>query len=266
MKLLIVLPSIGNPNLEDKLKFFNYNINIIKKNINPDNSNNIIDLYLFNYSDIEINLNIENININIKNEKGILGEFIYKYIKPELVNNYDYVFFLFDDVTLPNNFDLNIMINNFNNYNFDLLSPILDIKSKYSHKFMLENVKYNNKILITDFVEFFCYLMNSKSYNKFFSLLNDQSKWLWGVDYMYYKMAKMKCGIINDYKIIHHYKQKSYNSNLPCPLIELRENLSKINNDSSQNILNIVEFYNPKKNINKINKVNNQKKIRIKIL
>lgn len=264
MKLLIVIPSIGNPNLEEKLKFLNHNINIIKKNIKPDNSNNIIDLYLFNYSDSDINLEIENININIKKEKGILGEFIYKYIKPDLVSKYDYVFFIFDDITLPNNFDLNIMIKNYNKYNFDLLSPILDIKSKYSHKFMLENVRYKNKILITDFVEFFCYLMKPISYNKFFTLLNEESKWLWGVDYMYYKMAKMKCGIINDYKIIHHYKQKSYNSNLPCPRVELKENLNKINNDSTQNILNIVEFDNPIKE-NYINK-NINKKIKIKIL
>jgi len=41
---------------------------------------------------------VDGVNIIETIEKGIIGQFLYKHITPELTNNYDYIIVMLDDM------------------------------------------------------------------------------------------------------------------------------------------------------------------------
>jgi hypothetical protein len=239
--LLVVIPGFGPKNIELKRLLFDKNINIIKKTF----SGNVSVIY-FNYSDEKEDLQSDNVNIIQIMEKGVVGQFIFRNITPSFVsdNKYDYIIILLDDIELPSNYNISYVIELYKKYNFNILSPILSHDSKYMHDHMLEknNSNFNKTIIVSDFVECFAYFMDVESYKKYYSCLTDKTTWLWGVDYVLTKYYGLKCGIIHDYKMKHYIMAESYTKDLPSPWTELEYNLSKINNDTSKNILEIIHI------------------------
>lgn len=243
MKLLVVIPGFGPDNLELKKKILIKNIQIIKNTYDGD-----IYLKIFNYGSESCNINSLNINYEETFEKGVIGQFLYKYITPNLISNYDNIILLLDDIELSENTNISQIIKNLNFYNLDILSPILDKTSKFSHKIMVQNKKCNiSKIRITGFVEFFCYFMSKNGYLKWYDLLDENSCWLWGIDLaLYYK--NIKCGLLEGLTIHHYLKGESYKKNLPNPYKELKLNISRftpiaiINKEFSNNIIKTHQF------------------------
>jgi 3,5-epimerase/4-reductase len=189
MNFLLIIPGYGGKEWEIKSNCINQSINKIK-NTCPENSN--FTIKIFNYDSSPNNFNFGKFEEIIK--PGILGEFIYNYIEPSLVENYDYIILMLDDIILQDNFNLKDALDILNLYNLDLISPSLTLDSIHTHKESLVDLNNisNNKIgRICNFVEFFFYIIPSKSYNKYFSLFNKDTKWMWGIDYCMDNLMKM---------------------------------------------------------------------------
>lgn len=215
MKLLVTIPGIGDSHFEEKKIFLKNNIDIIKRKFTGD-----IDFLLFNYSNNDFS-DFEYLeNIKIVKKSGIIGQFIFNDLKPDDLKDYDYIILMIDDVELSDNLNIENMIKIYNNNKLDILSPSLTKDSKFSHNgFMLENERFEGNLRIVNFCEYFFYIMNIESYSKYWNLFDEKTYWTWGIDFCL-DIQRFKMGIINDYKIKHHYSN-SYNKNLPDPYIEM---------------------------------------------
>jgi hypothetical protein len=215
MKLLVTIPGIGDNHFQEKKMFLKKNIDIIKRTFSGE-----VDFLLFNYSDNDFS-NFDYLeDIKIAKKSGIIGQFVFNDLKPENVNNYDYIILMIDDVELSDNFNIDEMIKIYNNNSLDILSPSLTKDSKFSHNgFMLENDLFVGYLRIVNFCEYFFYIMNIDVYNRYWTLFDDKTYWTWGID-LCLDIQGFKMGIINDYKVKHYYSD-SYNKNLPDPYTEM---------------------------------------------
>ena len=113
------------------------------------------------------------------------------------------------------------MIEYIDTFNFDILSPVLTLDSKYQFNYMLEMQNHNNIISVTSACELFCYFMKYTSYiSKYYPAIEKFNPWMWGLDMMLYKYFNLNIGLINGMKMNHHYKNYAYSDNsLPDPLV-----------------------------------------------
>ncbi|NDB85092.1 MAG: hypothetical protein EB127_20680, partial [Alphaproteobacteria bacterium] len=226
----LVIPGFGSPKVDLKKM-------ILKKNIEQINTTftGCIDIKVFNYDETPCG-----IDCNETFVKGYPGQFLYRYITPSLVSKYDYVIILLDDIELQSNFNLDRILYNYRYYGCELMSPALTSNSEYSHRWMLQEINNADKIRQVTAIELFCYIMSSSAYEKYYTLLNEQSAWLWGIDYHVNNM--LSCYIINCVTMHHHIKGASYSPDKPCAYSEM--------NDNNERFKNIgLKKYNPAQNI-----------------
>lgn len=247
MKLLLVIPGFGDPQIELKRKWLIHNINKISTTFTG-----TIDIKIFNYGTVKSNVEELYPQIHIEEcmEKGYIGQFIYKYIKPELVDTYDYIIMLLDDIELHNDFNLDFIIKQQKYYNFDIISPSLIYGSAWSHWCMMQNAspdspsKILNVIRDVNFIELFCYIMTPLSYKKWYSLLDDTVAWLWGIDTAI-GCHGFKCALLDNIPMKHHIKGSAYNSSAPNPYDEYgrnRHRLGHVSGYSKENPNKYLEF------------------------
>lgn len=181
-----------------------------------------IDVFIFIYDDSIIPDDVltdsfsrsvfENINhsfhCEVIREKGVIGQFIYKYFGGDKKwNNYDYYCITLDDVKLSSNYNLGEMIQLLEAGRFDILSPTMHKDSvQTSHKkFMSVDLKkYPSHILESNFVELFHYVMTKKAFIKYYNLLDDKSAWLWYIDFIMHPQG-FKMGIVTYMDFRHYY-------------------------------------------------------------
>lgn len=235
MKLLVTIPGIGDNHFQEKKMFLKKNIDIIKRTFSGE-----VDFLLFNYSDNDFS-NFDYLeNIKIVKKSGIIGQFIFNDLKSDNLKDYDYVILMLDDIELSDNFNIDKMIKIYNDNSLDILSPSLTKDSKFSHKgFMLENDLFRGYLRIVNFCEYFFYIMNIKSYNKYWNLFDEKTYWLWGIDLCLDKQ-EFKMGIFNDFKIKHYYISENYNKNLPNPHIEMYDKINKYGNVGEMKNYNLI--------------------------
>ena len=214
MKLLVTVPGIGDNHFKEKKVFLRKNIDKIKSTFSGD-----VDFLLFNYSNNDFS---EFSDVCVVKEPGIIGQFIFKHLTPENLKSYDYVILMTDDILLSTNFNIDKMLSIYNDNELNILSPSLTKDSKcYHNGFMLERDEFKGKLRITNFCEYFFYVMDLKSYTRYYQLFDNKTYWLWGID-LCLDIKAFKMGILNDFKIKHHYISESYNKNLPNPHIEMK--------------------------------------------
>ena len=220
-KLLIIVPGFGgNKNeIELKRKLIWENLKLIRKTYKGE-----IDVEVFCYSDVSLGVKIDCVNIKETLEKGVIGQFIYKYIKHEIVNNYNNVIVMLDDIQLDNNTNLSELIHIQKKYNVDIISPSLTCDSQYTYRFMLKDS--HNMIRDVNFIELFFNLFTKNSFIKWLNLLDGNTSWLWGIDKSLY-FNNFKMFIIDTIPIKHYLKGNSYNISLPNPQQEYLLNFKR---------------------------------------
>jgi hypothetical protein len=122
------------------------------------------------------------------------------------VEGYDYVLLMLDDIELQPSFNLNHFIQLYEKYNFDILSPTLTHTSEYSWPCMLQR---GADIRDTRYAELFCYLMKPTAYARYHALLNEKSKFLWGVDLALH-LHGFRIGLVDFMGMHHHLYRASY--------------------------------------------------------
>ena len=210
LSLFVIVPGFGGRHITHKIDILHHNLKLLSTQCD------ILDTVVFNYTNQSYNLAEQLSGICHIEEKigpGIIGQFLYKYVQPITVAQYDYVLILLDDIKLIE-FDLSRAIKIYKKYSFDILSPGLTKDSKYSYHFMIGKHRYRKYVRQTNMIELFCYLMSPNAYNKYYSMLDENSRWLWGIDHSLHYQG-FKCGIIDRCTMKHYYKGESYCQNLP---------------------------------------------------
>lgn len=208
MKFLYYLGAIGNPDFDTKLDILKNNLNYIHNDI-KDNFDIIINCY-------DLNINISDFinkeeyvfldNIYIHYQKGILMELWNTNPYHNIIQNYDYILFILDDIEIES-MNINKLIKIKNHYNIHFISPRVE-KSNWEYM----KLPMKSELSITNRVEIFCFLFNCPDFLKFLSINDIKNPNIWGVDYM---MAhyKIKTAIYYNYNVKHILPSKSNKGN-----------------------------------------------------
>jgi hypothetical protein len=146
-------------------------------------------------------------------EPGYLGEFIYRYIQPAKMLEYDYLLFLLDDVELSGNFYLDRWIQCYHDHQLDILSPTIK-KECTSHQVMKQpgNVETGKEISIVNMCELFSYFMTPAVYYRYYQMYNENTRSLWDIDLaMYHAGFRMA---VHNKVTLHHYYSGSNAGNI----------------------------------------------------
>lgn len=202
MNILYYLAAIGEESFDIKKNIFFKNVKKIYQDINKK-----IDVIVNIYTE---DLNFEN---DIKNSIYINNYFIYnkKGMLPELfltnpynnkVNNYDYILFMVDDVSIETG-NINDIINVKNKYNLDIISPhIMNATQRYMQPLTINTLKIVNAI------EFYLYIVTPEILLKIFNYHDINNSLLWGYDFLL-GYFKFNCGIYSNYICNHHLRQEN---------------------------------------------------------
>lgn len=170
-------------------------------------------------------------NVKIRQEKGILGQFLYKYIKP--TENFDYIFMFLDDIKLTDSFKFDLLYDVYYLSDLNIISPALTTDSPNNYEYMLQiqQSEYDpssiRKIRETSILEFYCYFMSMKTYRKYYeTFLTENTRWMWGID-LALTTVGFRVGIY-DYLTVQHFYQtinykEQYGKHVAAPLDEKKQ-------------------------------------------
>lgn len=138
-------------------------------------------------------------------EPGIKWYFAKKYLTPERVNNYRYIFFWDEDIDI---LDLSPkrLIGIMRHNNLQLAQPCLTPDSYYSHKIVLKDPS-SAVGRYTDFVEVMAQIYENSTWQKFWPYIECGSNfWGWGYDYHIRDVCKLSNMGIVDSEPVRHTK------------------------------------------------------------
>ena len=200
MNLLYYLAAIGEENFSLKKKIFFKNIKKISTDINK-KIDVIVNIYT---KDQEFENDIKSsVYINkafIYNKKGMLPELFLTNPYNNEIDNYNYVLFIVDDVSIKNG-NINDIIDVKNKHNLDIISPSV---IQATHKFM--HPSKINRLRIANFIEFYLYIVTPNILQKMFTYHCKKNSLLWGYDLLLGHF-NFKSGIYENYICKHHCRQ-----------------------------------------------------------
>jgi hypothetical protein len=220
-KVHIIIPAIGDSHFVEKVGILDRNLTNIKQYPESADIELSIRIFLYTPNILYLNMLLEVVTQHIPIEKiiiheepGYLGEFIYRYIQPSLLIDYDYLLFLLDDVELSENFYLDRWIQCYHQHRLDILSPTI-LRHCQSHQVMKQpewaDHRRGSEISIVNMCEFFSYFMTPAIYYRYYNMYNENTKTMWGIDLAMYH-AGFRMGLHNKVTL-NHYFSGSLNSN-----------------------------------------------------
>jgi len=204
MKFLYYLACIGDPDLDLKLKLLSHNLTYLHKNLDTNFDVMINSYETNNDKNNKIKNTVQTFNFIDEmfffNKKGILTEVFLTNTYNNNVDNYDFIFFVLDDIKIEN-IDIYDMIKIKNKYNIEIFSPKV-INSSWKFMNMYNYLTFHN------FLEIYFLLLSPKDFHKFFSLHTIENKWIWGIDFLF-GYLNINSGVMNKYSVKHMIPSKS---------------------------------------------------------
>ena len=200
MKILYYMSAIGEEHFSLKKKIFFNNVKKISTDINK-KIDVIVNIYTEDQefeNDIKSSLYIN--KAFIYNKKGMLPELFLTNPYNNEIDNYDYVLFLVDDISIENG-NINDIIDVKNKYNLDIISPSV---MQATHAFMKPS--QTNTLKIANAIEFYLYIVTPNILHKIFSYHSKENSLLWGYDFLLGHF-NFKSGIYANYICKHHCRQ-----------------------------------------------------------
>jgi len=191
------LAAIGSPDLDVKLDILKNNLNQIYNNIKIPFD---IMLNCYDNDSSQINTMLKSIpfisNIIIYKNKGRLVELWYSNPYHHLLQKYNYIFFILDDVKIDN-MDILELIAVKKKYYINFLSPKV-IGGTWDYMRLHDN----NTLAFANNIEIFCLLFDYYDFTKFISINDVENSHTWGVDLLlgYYNI---KSAIYYKYSVYH---------------------------------------------------------------
>jgi len=201
--LLVVIPGFGNPESSTKLRILRENIIKIKSS----STFSSVKFHIFQY-DTNFEMPLDIINdpiITITKEIGIIGQFLYKYITPNYVNQYDYVLLILDDVEILDvNWNEILLMKTLLKY--DIASCCLKEEIMSFWDFSRHLPDKNIWIREQPICELFCYLLDNKTYERYYQFIDYENPWMWGMDLILKSHMNLNCAVFNKFIANHHIR------------------------------------------------------------
>jgi hypothetical protein len=209
-KLFVFVPGFGSPHVEEKTRILLNNIKKIKDNQGLWGE---VFFEIAVYDDTIVPDEILQEDVNILYTRGIVGNFLTRFVTPERLQTggYDDVLLLLDDVELMDNVDWRHVLVCKKMGGADIVSPTLTVDSEIVYSYMRHtpNADYTGRVSLIG--EFFCFLMEAATYcDSYFPLLDDTNPWMWGVDLILFAEAGLLTLLVNTWTVKHHYRGESY--------------------------------------------------------
>lgn len=214
MRLLYYIACIGNPDLDIKTEILISNLKYIYADIQCkfDVCINLYEPYKSTYDNLCNILNeFDFINhCYVYAKAGVLTELFLTNPHNKLVDNYDYIMFIMDDVKI---FDMKLreMTRIKERLNISVISPKI-INSTYTY------MHIHNDVTINNFLEIYLLLLSPSDFNRFIGLYTIENKWMWGIDLLFGHF-NIKAGVVNKFTAIHMLPSKSNKSDAQARLM-----------------------------------------------
>jgi hypothetical protein len=214
MRLLYYIACIGNPDLGIKTEILISNLKYIYADIQCkfDVCINLYETDEIKYAIlIGILTRLDFINhYYVYAKVGVLTEVFLTNPHNKLVDNYDYIMFIMDDVKI---FDMKLreMIRIKELLKIAVISPKI-INSTYNYMYI------HNDVTINNFLEIYLLLLSPSDFNRFIGLYTIDNKWMWGIDILFGHF-NIKAGLVNKFTAIHMLPSKSNKSDAQARLM-----------------------------------------------
>lgn len=209
-RLLVIVPGFGDPHWDHKVDLFRSNLRNLRTHAGW-----TVQVLVAQYTaDKELPPDLlGDPAIRVERGPGIVGEFIQHLAPPNTVcNAFDYVLLLLDDIELMDDIDWGRVLRWKRDLNLDIMSPSLTTDSKHIYDYMMREKETNIHMKIVPACEMFCYLMDVAAYARWWSFLDDQNPWLWGMDLILHRKMGLKVGLMQTYSMRHHYQNTCYDT------------------------------------------------------
>lgn len=204
--IFVLTPGFGQPHVDIKKQILEYNIHRIFAT-----SWKKVLWTVCVYDETDISDISCKYDINVIREKGIVGEYIKKHATPYVVQDYDYVLLLLDDILLMPNVNFDKIIKIKKELRLDIVSPTLTLDSHVVYHYMLTNPMEQYDVKITSFCELFCFLMDPMSYEIYFKNIDAVTNpWLWGLDLILAHKLHLQVGMLNNMNMKHFFSKTCY--------------------------------------------------------
>jgi len=242
VRVRVIVPGFGAPNLEKKIDIFKNNLDILVKT-RPENCTLHIHVHIYDDSETPIPMLSSHGNtswgsITYHRGAGIVGQFIATH-STVLECECDKVFIVLDDVELMPSFHLGEAIRVQEACFLDILSPTLTNQSPTFYNYMKSSYgpiysKLPNSskpvplVRITSACELFCYLMNANSFIAWCMHLDPANPWIWGMDLLLTHKFGLRVGMLPHMTVHHHFQNASYDAHPEInPFQQLQAYLAK---------------------------------------
>ena len=239
MKILYYLAAIGETNFSKKFSILLNNLKIL--NFNKED----IDILINQYDDSLIDF--DQLDLYVNNtytffiKKGFLSEFWINNPHNSKLFNYDFIFFILDDVELSPTFDINILISKKIKYSLHIISPSIT-NSFYSDIFL--NHPSNSDFLLTNWLELFLYLLTPSDFFNYLNTLSPSNKSTCGNDWLL-GYHNFRLGIDFDNIAHHKFKGSFYSIDLDNIVNSMFKTIGYSSNNDYKNKNNpIVSYFN----------------------
>lgn len=208
--LFVIIPGFGGPHYKEKVAFLENNLKILRKCAWSRLTIRICvydpDIFLYVPDCLRSDPSIEWIV-----EQGIVGQFIHKHAPPQIVETYDYVLIILDDIELEPSVDFERVTKIDKVFHMDVYSPCMTLDSKYQFQYMLHVPHPLCHMKVVSACEAFCYFMPTSSYHKYYMHIDPvNNPWIWGLDMGIHKCLGLRVIILNNMLMKHHYKNECY--------------------------------------------------------
>jgi len=213
MRLQIVVPGFGPPELETKKRIFVENLHLLHQTC-PRIYLYGLEVHVYLYDDDPDNSIAEFLescapkHMHVHKGKGIVGQFIAQHAP--LCRTDDALLFLLDDVELQPSFHLGHALALQRSLSLDILSPTLTDDSPTHYPYMRVGFHPARGVRLPFACEFFCYLMTGHAFQRWAAHLDPENPWMWGMDLLLTVSFGLRVGMPTFMNAKHHFQGLCY--------------------------------------------------------
>jgi len=221
MHLLLLIPGFGAPHAAEKIQFLRRRL--LDLHAQSTSEGWTFDAWLFVYDDTSLDAVFDGDmpplspdRVRVVRSKGILAEFLIDHCSPSTLREkgYTHVLVTVDDVEFVN-VPISTLRRIYDEHRLDILAPALTADSRTAHPHMRERPPVNNAMTtnnaavvigrIVNALEWFCYFVDLRGYERWWGVLDRNSPWTWGVDLILHTHFDMRLGILDTVTVRHYY-------------------------------------------------------------
>lgn len=207
--LFVVIPGFGAPNVSAKLQILEKNLQVITS---YDWRHLLIRICVYDDTPLP-DWVTQHPNLELIRERGIVAEFLIRHANPSTIPpHFNYFMGLMDDILLGTPFPWPRVLRWMDELKLDIISPSLTHDSKHVYKYMLQDASSQPlyHLRMTRVCEFFCYIMPRASYDRYYTHLDPQNPWLWGLDIILERHLQMRVALMNVVLMKHFFQSEGY--------------------------------------------------------